>query len=287
MIELASYLLHGIAVGCGFALVASGLIIIYRVTRVVNLAQGMFAVLAGFMTATLLDSGVPHGLAEIVGILVAAVAGTVTGIIAIGQRGTSPQASLIATLGVGIFAYAIEILTWGDQPRSFSALSGTLDLSELHLPNQYLLVMGVTAATFGALEIFLERTYHGKAMSACASNPYAAGLVGIGVVRMGLLGFTLGGALGGVAGVLLTPLAPISYDSDMLLFVNGFAAAIVAGLRRPVLALAGGISLGVAQALVAGYGKASYQSSLALVLALVILVVQGARRSALHAKEES
>ena len=285
MSELLSYLIHGLAVGCGFSLVASGLIIIYRVTRVVNLAQGMFAVLAGFCSATLLESGVPHGFAELAAILIAAGAGLFTGLIAIGKRGTSPQAALIATLGVGIFAYAVEILLWGDQPRSFSGLPGAFEFSELNLPKQYALIGAVTLGAFVALEGFFERTYYGKALTACASNPYAAALVGIGVRRMGLLGFALGGALGGTAGVLLTPLSPVSYDSDMLLFVNGFAAAILAGLKRPVWALAGGLCLGVAEALVAGYLKASYQSSLALLLALTILIVQGARRPALHAAE--
>ena len=286
MSELLSYLIHGLAVGCGFALVASGLIIIYRVTRVVNLAQGMFAVLAGFSAATLLDAGVPHGLAEFVAILIAAAAGLATGLIAIGKRGTTPQAALIATLGVGIFAYAVEILLWGDQPRSFSGVPGAFELSELNLPKQYALIGAVTIGVFVTLEAFFERTYYGKALTACASNRYAASLVGIGVRRMGLLGFALGGALGGTAGVLLTPLSPVSYDSDMLLFVNGFAAAILAGLRRPALALAGGLCLGIAEALVAGYARASYQSSLALLLALSILIVQGVRRPALHAVDE-
>jgi branched-chain amino acid transport system permease protein len=131
---------------------------------------------------------------------------------------------------------------------------------------------------FAALEAFFERTDWGKALTACASNPYAARLVGIRIVRMGLFAFALGGALGGLSGVLLTPQRPMSYDSDLLLFVNGFAAAILAGLRRPVYALGGGVVLGVAEALVAGYLKASYQSALALLLTLSILVVQGARR---------
>jgi branched-chain amino acid transport system permease protein len=281
-----SYLVHGVSVGCGFALIASGLIIIYRVTRVVNLAQGMFAVVAGFTASSLLGAGVPHGVGELAATLVAAAAGLVTGFIAIGKRGTSPHASLIATLGVGIFAYAIEILTWGDQPRSFSGIPGAFELFGVDVPRQYVLIVAVTLAVFGGLEFFFERTYVGKSLSACASNPYAAALVGIGVVRMGLVGFTLGGALGGVAGVLLTPLRPVSYDSDMPLFVSGFAAAILAGLKRPVLALAGGLSLGIAEAMVAGYAKASYQSSLALVLALGILVAQAMRTETLHAAEE-
>jgi branched-chain amino acid transport system permease protein len=281
-----SYLVHGVSVGCGFALIASGLIIIYRVTRVVNLAQGMFAVVAGFTASSLLGAGVPHGLGELAATLVAALTGLVTGVVAIGKRGTSPPASLIATLGVGIFAYAIEILTWGDQPRSFSGIPGAFELAGLDVPRQYVLIVAVTLAVFGALEFFFERTYVGKSLSACASNPYAAALVGIGVIRMGLVGFTLGGALGGLAGVLLTPLRPVSYDSDMHLFVSGFAAAILAGLKRPVLALGGGLVLGIAEAMVAGYAKASYQSSLALLLALGILVAQALRTETLHAAEE-
>ena len=285
MSAFLSYLLNGISAGCGFALVASGLIIIYRVTRVVNLAQGMFAVVAGFTASSLLGAGWPHGVAEIAAILVAAAAGLFSGVVAIGKRGTSPEAALIATLGVGIFGYALEILVWGDQPRSFSGLLGVFPWGGLDLPKQYALVILVTVVVFGLLEFFLERTFMGKALSACASNRYAASLIGISVVRMGLCGFTLGGALGGIAGVLLTPLRPISYDSDVLLFVNGFAAAILAGLRRPVLALGGGVVLGVAEAMVAGYAKASYQSSLALLLALVILVAQAARRPALQGAE--
>jgi len=281
-----SYLVHGIAVGCGFALVASGLIIIYRVTRVVNLAQGAFAVLAAFTTATLLGAGVPHGVAELLAVLVAAVAGLLTGALAIAKHGTNPQASLIVTLGVGIVGYALEILFWGDQPRSFDGLAGSFELVGVEFPRQYVLNVVATLLVFGALEGFFERTYAGKALSACASNPYAARLVGISVVRMGLYAFVLAGALGGVAGVLLTPLSPLSYDSDVLLFVNGFAAAIIAGLKRPVLALFGGLLLGIAEALVAGYAKASYQSSLALALTLAILIAQAILRPAPRALEE-
>ncbi len=286
MSAFVSYVLHGLAVGSGFALLAGGIIIIYRVTRVVNLAQGTFAVLAAFMTTTLLGSRLPHGLAELLATLVAALAGGLAGLVAVGKRGTTPQASLIATLGLAILGYAVEILAWGDEPRSFSGLDGSLELAGVEFPKQYVLVVGVTLAVFALLELFFERTYAGKAMSACASNPYAATLVGISVVRMALFAFVLAGALGGLAGVLLTPLTPLSYDSDLSLFVNGFAAAILAGLKRPVLALGGGLLLGVAQALVAGYAKASYQSMLALLLTLAILVVQGARRPALHAFED-
>jgi len=281
-----SYVLHGIAVGCGFALLASGIIIIYRVTRVMNLAQGTFGVMAAFTASSLLGAGLQHGVSEILAVSLAALLGVVTGVVAIGKRGTTPQAALIATLGLGILGYAVEILVWGDQPRSFAGLGGSFELFELELPKQYALVAAVTVFVFVLLEVFFERTYAGKVLTACASNPYAARLVGISIVRMGLAAFALAGALGGVAGVLLTPLSPMSYDSDVLLFINGFASAILAGLKRPVLALGGGILLGVAEALVAGYAKASYQSAFALGLTLLILVVQGARRTLVRSFED-
>jgi branched-chain amino acid transport system permease protein len=273
-----TYLINGLAVGCGFALVGSGLVAIHRVTRVVNFAQAMFAVLAGLSAGSFIGLGLPHGLAEAAAVAVAVAAGLLTGLVTIGRRGTTPQSALIITLGLGIFAYAVEVMIWGDQPRSFPGVPGSLTVAGATVQRHYLLVVAVTAVVFAALGLFFGRTYLGKALSACASNPYAARVVGIDVRRMGLLAFALGGGLGGVAGVLITPLQPVSFDSDVSLIVNGFAAAILGGLSRPVPALAGGLVLGVAEAMVAGYGKASYQVEVALVLMLMLMIWQAARR---------
>jgi len=280
--EFLGYLVIGLGIGSGYALVGSGLVVIYRVTRVVNFAQGAFAVVAAMTASTLLAAHLPHGLAEVLSIAVAAAAGLLVGLVAIGKRGTSPRASLIVTLGLGVLAYAIEVLVWGDQPRSFPGLPGAVEIGSARVPTQYLLVIGVTVPLFGAMALFFARTDLGKALSACASNPYAARVVGINVTRMGLLSFALGGALGGLAGVLLTPVQQVTFDSDVTLIVNGFAAAIVAGLTRPTAALLGGVVLGVAQTMVAGYLGGSYRTELALVLMLVVMVVQAARRSTLH-----
>jgi len=279
-----SYLISGIAVGCGFALIGSGLVMIHCVTRVVNLSQGMYAVVAGLSAATLLQWGLPHGVAEIGAVGLAALAGLLTGVVATSRRAMTPQSSLIVTFGFAIFAYAVEVIVWGDQPRSFPGLPGAIQIADVRIQKQYVLVAAAAAAVFTALHLFLERTHLGKQLRACSSNPYAARVVGIDVKRMGLLAFALGGALGGVAGVLLGPLRPISFDSDLALVIDGFAAAILGGLTRPLVALVGGLSLGIAESMVAGYANASYQTEVALLLMLAILVGQGARRAAIHAE---
>jgi branched-chain amino acid transport system permease protein len=273
------YASSGIATGCAFALVATGFVAIYRVTRIVNFAQGVFAVVAGMAAYSFLGWGVPHVLAEVLAVLVAVVAGVVVGFVAIGRSGTSPLASLIITLGLGIGSYAVLILIWGDQPISFDGLKGNLDVGGVGMQVQYVLVVLVTALAFIALGRFFDHTYLGRGLTACSSNPRAARLVGIDVKRMGLVAFGLGGGLGGLAGVLLTPLQPVSFNSDVGIAISGVAAAICGGLLRPGAALTGALVLGVAEALVAGYSRASLQSGVALVIMLGIMIWQAGRRS--------
>ena len=277
--ELAGYLITGLGTGCGFALVGSGLVAIYRVTRVVNFAQGAFAVVAAMCASSLL-SVLPHGIGELLAVGVAALAGLLVGLVAIGRPGTTPRSALIATLGLAIFAYAVEVLVWGDQPRSFVGLPGSLSIMDARVQTHYLLVIGVTVPVFAGMAAFFARTDVGRALTACASNPYAARVIGIDTRRMGLLAFVIGGALGGLAGVLVTPVQQITFDADVTLIVNGFAAAILGGLTRPAVTLAGGLLLGVTQALVAGYGNAAHQTEVALGLMLAVMIWRAARRPA-------
>jgi branched-chain amino acid transport system permease protein len=272
------YLITGLGVGCGYALVGSGLVVIYRVTRVVNFAQGAFAVVAAMSVSTLLGVGLPHGLAEALAVGLAGVVGLLVGVVAIGRPGTSPQSALIVTLGVGVFAYAIEILIWGDQPRSFAGLPGSVTVLGARVQSHYLLIVAASALVFFAMAVLFARTDVGRALTAAAANPYAARVVGINVTRMGLISFALGGALGGLAGVLTTPVQQVTFDSDVVLVVSGFAAAILGNLTRPTLTLLGGLLLGVAQAMVAGYLSTSYQTEVALLLMLTVMIVQAARR---------
>jgi branched-chain amino acid transport system permease protein len=282
MSAFLTYLLNGLAVGCAIALIASGLVVIHRVTGVVNFAQGTFAVVAGLCTSSLLGMGWPHGLSEVAAVLAGAVAGLLTGLAAIGRRGTSPLSALIVTLGVGVLAYAVEIVLWGDQPRSAPGLAGSVTIAGARIQTQHLLVICVTAATFVLIALFFGRTYLGKALTACASNPYAARVVGIDTRKMGLLAFAIGGLLGGLAGVLITPLRPISFDTDVTLIVNGFAAAVFGALTRPVITLIGALLLGVAETMAAGYGYGSHQLEVALGLMILVMIVQASRRSTIH-----
>jgi branched-chain amino acid transport system permease protein len=281
--DLVQYLVTGVGIGCAYALTGSGLVVIYRVTRVVNFAQGAFAVLSALTVTTLLGAGLPHGLAEGLAVLLGGGVGLLAGLVATGKPGTTPQAGLIVTLGLGVLAYAVEILLWGDQPRSFAGLPGSVTLFGARIQTHYLLIIGVTAVVLASAAALFAHTDLGRALTATAADPYAARVVGINVLRMGLLAFAVGGALGGLAGVLITPVQQVSFDSDVALVVNGFCAAILGNLTRPGLTLVGGLLLGVVQALVGGYLSTAYQTEVALLFMLAVLIVRAGRRDVAEA----
>jgi len=272
--ELVTYLISGLALGSSFALVGSGFVVVHRVTRVVNFAQGSLAVVGGMVSATLLDGVLPHGLGELAAVLICGAVGLLVGLLAIGRRGTPPLISLIVTLGVSMLISAAIIWLWGQDPVSPPGLDGSMTILGAPVERQRLLVFVATLLAFAAIGLFFSRSYVGKALTASASNPFAARMVGIDVRRMGLLAFALAGALGGLAGVLVAPTNAVSFYSDLPLALSGFAAAVFGGLISPIRTLVGGLGLGVAGQLTAGYFNGSYQTEVALLLMLLIMIAR-------------
>jgi len=283
MTELVAYLISGIALGSSFALIGSGFVVVHRVTRVVNFAQGSLAIVGGMASATLLDGRLPHGLGEIAAVLLCGVVGLAVGLLAIGRRGTHPLISLIVTLGASMLISAAVIWLWGQDPVSPPGLSGSVTILGADVQRQRLLVVAATVLAFVALALFFSRSHLGKGLTASASNPFAARMVGIDVRRMGLLAFGLAGILGGLAGVLIAPSVALSFSSDLPLALSGFAAAVFGGLTSPLRTLLGGLSLGVAGQLTAGYLNGSYQTEMALFLMVVIMII----RSSAFVQEEA
>lgn len=282
MSELLGYLASGIALGCTFALVGSGFVVIHRVTRVINFTQGTLAVFGGMLSYSFLAGGLPHGLAELLAVLATAVIGGVFGLIALARRNTPATVSLLITVGLAVLSSAVFIFFWGQDPISSSGLSGNVELFGASIQNQRLLIIPATAVVFAAMMVFFGRSYLGKGLTAAASNPRAARIVGIDVRMMGLISFAIAGALGGIAGVLIAPTQPLSFSSDLPLALNGFAAAVFGGVKSPGLTLVGGLLLGVTAQLAAGYFGGSYQTEVALVMMLVVMI---ARHRSLNAEE--
>lgn len=274
--QLLQIVFAGITAGSIYALVAIGFNMVYNVTRIPNLAQGEFVML-GALSAVSFKTWVPMPVAFL---------GAVTTVALIGlaqerfllrpARGASLPNLIILTLAASLFFEGAAFLVWGGDYKSLPPFSGNEPIRILGatLVPQTLWVVGTVLVVALALWLFFEKTILGKAMRGCAENPLAASLMGIEVKNMVRLSFAVSGGLGALAGIVVVPITFMEYDSGMLVGLKAFAVAILGGLGSNPGALLGGFTLGLLEALGAGYVSSEYKDAIAFVILLAVLFIR-------------
>ena len=290
MREFLQLVVVGVSTGSAFALVGIGMVLIFRTTGIINFAQGSFAVLGGLFMVELV--GGMHGLfAGFVAVVLVAFIGSLVGFVAVGfRRRTTPLASLIITLGIALFISSLNLLAFGDRPHTYPTIfERAWDIGGVLVQPQYVLVAGVTLVAALLLTLGLQRTIAGQALVACADSRRAAELVGIDVRAVAVVAFAVSAGLSALGWVLLTPVDPVNYDSDVRIAINGFAAAAFGGLVSIRLAYVGGLTLGIAQQLVVGYadeipglGQQGRQYELAAALVIMLVLIGWRARHEVH-----
>ena len=288
--QLAQYLASGLVVGGVYALLGLGFVIVYRVTRIINFAQGELVMLGALLTV----SGRQLGLSTTTAALAAVLAGTLVGAllerVAIHPvRRAPPLTILIVTIGASIAIRGAALVAWGTDPYALPAFSPgpPLRLLGATVVRQGLWVLAVAAVVFAALWLFFTRTYAGSAVRACAVNARGARLMGIRVERMWLLAFALSGGLGAAAGAVIAPITYATYDMGLMLGLKGFVAAVLGGLVSPAGAIGGGILLGLLESLSAGLLSSGYKDAVAFVVLIALLLAQVAGWVPLRVAEEA
>ncbi len=274
--DFLQFLFSGITQGACYALVGLGFSIIYNASQVINFAQGEFVMIAGMAAVTLIDAGAPFVLGLAAGVALTVVVGIALEKFAIEPaRNASVVTLIIITIGASIFLRGAAELLGGRGFRSMPAFSGNepIVIGGAALLPQSLWVLGVTVVIILALGRFFNATMHGKAMLATAYNPVMAQLMGINTRLVLSLSFALAALLGGIAGVLIAPLSLTYSTVGVMLGLKGFCAAILGGLGKPMGAIAGGLLVGVSEAMTAGYLSSAYKDAVAFVIILVVLVV--------------
>jgi branched-chain amino acid transport system permease protein len=262
----------GISTGSVFAIVGMSLVLVFRATGIVNFAQGVFAVLGGLLTYGFAKH-MALPVAAALAVIVTAFVATVVAVVAVGVRGrTTPLASLIITVGIALFAESVLLATFGEIPRSYSAVSDRVwDIGGVLVQPQYAVLTAVALGAAVGLTLFLRRTIVGQALVASADSPRAAELIGLNLRAVAVIAFALAGGLTAVGGLLLAPTVPVVYNADLSITINGFAAAVFGGFASIRLALLGGYALGVVEQLVIGYIDPQYNLIIALVVMLALI----------------
>ncbi|MEV0895081.1 branched-chain amino acid ABC transporter permease [Promicromonospora sp. NPDC050262] len=256
---------QGVLLGGQYALLACGLSLIFGVMRIVNLAHGVLAVLAAYLSLVLVQQGLPLWLAVVVVVPVFAALGyavqrglfnpalaQVRGSDSArqGSRGAGELAPLLVSFGVAVALTSLLQEVFSADTRKIPTgdlASAGVPLGPLSVGLLPLITLVVAAAVIAAVQVFLARTATGRAMRAVADDAGAAAMYGVDprhtyAVATALAFATL--ALAGVFVGMSTQFSP-GYGDLVLLFA--FEAVIIGGLGSLWGTLLGGIVLGLAQ----------------------------------------
>lgn len=263
--------------GIVFAIVAIGFCLVYRVTGVINLAQGAFCVLGALLMYTLQTTlHLPVPLALPLAAVATAAVGFVLGAACFVPALTRLPNSSVLMLTTGLLTL-IEggiLVGWGAEPYQLTPYSGfrPVEILGLGVASQGFWILGTVAAIIAALWYLLARTAVGMALRACAENRLAAQLMGIDVRRMTLLSFTLAALIGGIGGIVVAPITSLQFDAGHFFTNFGFIAVAIGGIGSFIGSVAGGIAIGITKQLAAGYVSSLFSSALVLGLLLLTLI---------------
>lgn len=277
MANLIQLLVSGVSIGAIYALIALGLLTIYRASQVVNFAQGEFVMLGGMMSYWFWNSlHLPYWLAAVVTVVVVAAVGLVMYQLVIAPlRNASLAMVILATLGVSSLIQAIALLWWDAWPVYGPAFSGEAPVSvgSVGLRTQDLWIIGMAVVVVTALWFLNNHTHLGKTMTAAATEPLAAGFVGIRAGALIRLAFVISASIGAIAGIFMSPVIPFTFNVGGVLVIKGFVAAVLGGWGTASGAMVGGIALGVIETLVGGYLPSGFQDAIAFVILILVLTL--------------
>lgn len=260
MTEFIQYLITGISMGMIYALIALGFSFVYRVTNIINFAQGEFIMLGG-MLMILFSHFYKWNIAlsfVVVITIVTMISFILEELTLKPFKNSTVLIKIIFTIGASIFIRGLSMVLFWKEPglRYETSFSGkTSNISGVIINHQDVFIIIISLLFFIVIFIFLEKTITGKAMRACAINFKASNIIGINVPLIFKLSFIISGILGAIGGVIITPKLGMSYDSGIYWGIKGFTAAILGGLDSGMSSIIGGLILGLLEAFITGYGS--------------------------------
>jgi ABC-type branched-subunit amino acid transport system ATPase component/branched-subunit amino acid ABC-type transport system permease component len=275
------FALVGLGTGGLYALLGQGIVLIYRASGVINFAQGAVAAVGGYLFYELTQN---HGWAAVPALVAAAIVGALLGAaiqLAVMRplRGSSALTRVIATTGIFTILVEVGFLRYGSDtvfvppflPDGSVSVGGGATVGV-----DRFILLGIGVALTVVLWAVYRFTRFGLATSAVAENELTAGALGVSPDRVALINWTVGSALAGVTGALISSIVALSPQTSALLVVPALAAAMIGGFRSFPLTLLGGLVIGVIESELTNYVSApGWAASTGFLVIAVWIVVRG------------
>jgi branched-chain amino acid transport system permease protein len=272
---LLQFLVNGLVNGTFYALSALGLTLVFGLMRLVNFAHGEFYMMGGLLgwaLTTILGLNFFAGLAVVI-VAMGAVGWIVDRVLIERVRGQGEEPGILLTIGLSIFLTNTALLVVGTAPQKVAApvAAAPVFLGPVVITQVRIFAVAACAAVIVAAHLLVRRTRLGKAMRATFQDPMAARLAGIPTAHIYAATFAMGTALAGTAGMLLGSIYVAQASIGGLVSLKAFVVVILGGMGSFAGAIAGGLILGVAEALWGGYLSTGSVDLVGFALVILIL----------------
>lgn len=270
-----SNIISGLSLGSIYALIALGYTMVYGIAKMLNFAHGDIIMVGAYTVIVAISSiGLPPWISIILSILCCTILGILIERIAYKPlRKAPPLAVLITAIGVSYFIQSLALLIFGSNQRSFPNVISidAIKTGSFVISGQSAVTLTVTLVLMIIVNLFIYKTWLGKAMRAVSEDKDAAELMGISVNKTITLTFAIGSALAAVAGLFFgTTYGFIGPYSGSMPGIKAFIAAVFGGIGSIPGAIAGGILMGIIENLSKAY--ISTELSDAIVFSVLIIV---------------
>ncbi|WP_130863975.1 branched-chain amino acid ABC transporter permease [Bacilliculturomica massiliensis] len=279
MEQLMQQIVNGISLGSIYALIALGYTMVYGIIKLINFAHGdiyMIGAYTGFAVVTYTNLGFFPAL--IIAMIACSALGVVTEKVAYKPlRSASRIAVLITAIGVSLLMEYVMMFFVTADVRSYPDVlsNASFEIGGVIIKMQQIYILITTVLLMVFLQYIVHRTKVGKAMRAVSIDRDAAELMGIKVDQTISYTFAIGSALAGAAGVLVG----IYYNSINPLMgimpgLKAFVAAVLGGIGSIPGAMIGGMSIGVIENMVSGYGGSLIKDAVVFAILIIVLLVK-------------
>jgi branched-chain amino acid transport system permease protein len=271
-------LVWGVAIGCIYILLATGLNIIFGVMKLVNFAHGQLLMIGAYLTWTLsFSAGLNAYFSILVSMAVVAVLGIAVERLTFRRvLGTDKLNEIFISLGLIYIFENAALLIWGDQNKlinsPFSGLS--LDLRFLSITYDRIVAVGIVIAVLVAFGLFIGKTKIGLAMRATSQINSTAMLMGINVEKIYMITFALGAALAATAGGLYGIIFGLNNQMGATPTIIAFAIIILGGLGSIKGAIVGGLLYGIAEQMATLFLGGIWGTAVAFAILIVVLIIK-------------
>ncbi len=278
MEQLAQTLILGLLIGGVYALMASGLTLVFGVMKIVNVAHGAMLIGAAMITWYVWSiTGIDPFLIAIPMTIVMFGAGWLLYRTVISRiSGASVSTSVLLTFGIALTIEGLLNVLVGNKFRSAtpSYFDESFRLGDLVFPKTQVYGALVAVATLAVLFLVLTRTWTGRAIRATSQNPTGAALIGISSSGVAALAFAIGTSTAGVGGSILAVLYPFFPASHYDWIARVLGIVVLGGMGSLAGALVGAMCLGLAETLTATYVSLQWATLVVYLVILVVLLVR-------------